>query len=61
MIHENPRVRSLLESDVRMIKKMLCAIIKGIKRNGDFGSIPWEDVEQLKEIAKIWERQGDTE
>jgi hypothetical protein len=44
-----------LEEDVKIIKKILCVMISGIKRYGDYGYISWDDAEMLKQVAKKWE------
>lgn len=53
----NPNINMVnsLEEDVKIIKKILCVMISGIKRNGDYGYISWNDAEMLKQIAKKWE------
>lgn len=53
----NPNIKMVipLEEDVKIIKKILCVMICGIKRNGDYGYISWDDAEMLKQVAKKWE------
>ena len=54
-MNKNTKVVNPLEEDVKTIKKVLCAMIDGIKRNGDYGYIHWQDVEMLKQVARKWE------
>lgn len=54
-MNKNTKVVNPLEEDVKTIKKVLCAMIGGIKRNGNYGYIPWEDAEMLKQVARKWE------
>ena len=54
-MNQNIKIINPLEEDVKLIKKMLCVMIRGIKRNGDYGYISWNDAEMLKQIAKKWE------
>ena len=52
----NPNIKIVnpLEEDVKTIKKVLCVMIGGIKRNGDYGYISWDDAEMLKQFAAKW-------
>ena len=50
----NIKIVNPLEEDVKIIKKVLCVMIGGIKRNGDYGYISWDDAEMLKQFAAKW-------